>query len=49
MLKYGPSRSTIKRDHSLDTQTVIKKLLFSPSIRMSGKNINFDDQRVNKK
>ena len=38
-------------DHSSDTEIIIKKFLlfFSPSIRMSGKNINSDDKKIKKK
>ena len=33
-----------------DTQNIIKKIFtfFSPSIRMSGKNISFEDKKINR-
>ena len=35
-------------NHLLDTQTIIKKFyfLFSPSIKMSGKSVNFWDKNI---
>ena len=52
MLKKVPRYflSTLIIEHYLDTQIIIKKNLscFSPRIRISGKNIIFDDKKINK-
>ena len=51
MLKTSLFRPTVKIcDHSLYTQIVMKKnlLFFSPSVKMSGKNVNFGDKIIKK-
>ena len=48
MLKNGSFRSTIKYEIPPQTPKLQKIYFFSPSIRMSGENINLEDKKVEK-
>ena len=49
MLKYGSFRFAMKYDMAPQTPKLIFNFFFSPSVRMTRKNINFEDKKNPKK